>query len=478
VPWEAWIGPILVWSVVIALLCAAGFCLSLLLRERWIEQERLTFPTVHLPLAMTESGGGLFRHRLFWLGFALPATFQSLLALNALYPSIPAVQLRVHYYPTFTSLPWSGFGTFPVGVYPLAVGLAYLIPTDASVSLWFFYVFTKVVAMVGASFGIEVADAGASGARFPYLEEQAAGAWLCLGLLALWGVRRQAAKLAHSPAAVGLGISLAALLAFWIGIGMQAWVAVVVLGLYLLLLIGGMRIRAQIGAQWILMPLVWNPNSLVVNVWGPREFTTQTLGLLTVMHAFNIDLRAHPMPNFMEAWKIGDPAGIRRAPLATALLVALVVAIPLAFVTSLSAWYDAGAAARGGPYPLAKTRIAYTAWSGWLASERLSDTPGTLALLTGAGITGLLASLHMRFTQFPFHPIGFAAANTYTGRAFTISFFIAWLVKSLLLRYGGVRLYRTGLSLFLGIALGDILTQCAWTIVGMLLGFEVYAFVT
>jgi hypothetical protein len=41
-----------------------------------------------------------------------------------------------------------------------------------------------------------------------------------------------------------------------------------------------------------------------------------------------------------------------------------------------------------------------------------------------------------------------------------------------------VRLYRTGLSLFLGIALGDILTQCGWTIIGMLLGFEVYGFVT
>jgi hypothetical protein len=147
-------------------------------------------------------------------------------------------------------------------------------------------------------------------------------------------------------------------------------------------------------------------------------------------------------------------------------------------VTSLSAWYDAGAASSGSPYPIAKARIAYTTWSSWLASERLSDTPGTLALLTGAGITALLSAVHTRFAGFPLHPIGYAAANTYTGRAFTISFFIAWLVKSLLLRYGGVRLYRTGLSLFLGIALGDILTQCAWTIIGMLLGFEVYGFVT
>jgi hypothetical protein len=427
---------------------------------------------------MTEPGGGLFRHPLFWLGLAIPATFQSLLALNALYPSVPAMRLRVQYFPVFPALPWSGFGSFPVGIYPLAVGLAYLIPADISFSLWFFYLFTKVVAVAGAGFGLEVADAGATGARFPYLEEQAAGAWLGLGLLALWGWRRQARRLWRSPAALGFVAAMGALFAFWVALGMQGWVVAVILGLYTLLLIGGMRIRAQIGAQWILMPLVWNPNSLVVNVWGVQAFTAPSLALLTVLHAFTIDIRANPMPNFLEAWKIGDQAGLRRSPLATALMVALVVAIPLAFVTSLAAWYDAGAATRGSPYPLAKTRIAYTAWSSWVASERLSDTPGTLAMLSGAGITAFLSLLHTRFSGFPFHPIGYAAANTYTGRAFTISFFLAWLVKTLLLRYGGVRLYRTGLYLFLGVALGDILTQCAWTIIGMLLGFEVYSFVT
>jgi hypothetical protein len=255
-------------------------------------------------------------------------------------------------------------------------------------------------------------------------------------------------------------------------------VVAAVLGLYTLILIGGMRIRAQIGAQWILIPLVWNPNSLIVSVWGTRAFTASSLALLAILHAFVIDVRANPMPNFLEAWKIGDMSGLKRAPLATALLVTLVIAIPLAFVTSLAAWYDAGAAARGSDFPLAKTRIAAAASLEWLRSGRLSDTPGTLALLVGAGITALLSLLHTQFSGFPFHPIGYAAANTYTGRAFSLSFFIAWLVKSLLLRYGGVRLYRAGLYPFLGIALGDILTQCAWTIIGMALGFEVYGFVT
>jgi len=479
VPWAAWRAPLLVWSGVILLFCVAGVCLSLLLRERWIEEERLTFPAVYLPLRMTEGADGLFRHWLFWLGFALPALFQSLLALNALYPSVPAVQLRAEYYPVFPSRPGSAFGSFPIGIYPLAVGLAYLIPTEISFSLWFFYLLPKLASVAGQAWGLETADGGARGARFPYVEEQAAGAWLGLGLLGLLGARLRLRHLLRSPAAWGLAACGIGLWLFWAAAGMQGWVAGAVLLLYGLLLIAGARIRAEIGAQWILIPLVWNPGNLVVNAWGPGAFTAPSLALLTVLHAFVIDVRAHPMPNFLEAWRIGDGGGFKRAPLARALLLMLLAAVPLALVTSLLAYYDAGAAGRGSPFPLAKTRVAYTTWSAWVTdSTRLPDTAGTLALLAGGGTTALLSLLHSRFSGFPFHPIGYAAANTYTGRAFTLSFFLAWGVKSLLLRYGGARLYRTGFLFFLGVALGDILTQCAWTIAGMVLGFEVYGFVT
>lgn len=478
VPWAAWGPPLVVWSVAILLFCGAGVALSLLLRERWIEEERLTFPAVYLPLRMTERGESLFRHWLFWLGFALPMLFQSLLAVNALYPSVPAVQLRAEYYPVFPSRPWSAFGSFPVGIYPVAVGLAYLIPTDVSFSLWFFYLLPKLVAVTGEAWGLETADGGSRGARFPYLEEQAAGAWLCLGLLGLLGARRRLRRLVRTPAAWGLAACAGGLWLFWALAGMAWWVAGAVLLAYGLLLVAGTRIRAEIGAQWILIPLVWNPGSLVVSAWGPGAFGASSLALLTVLHAFVIDVRAHPMPNFLEAWKIGDTAGIKRAPLARALLFILIAAVPLALVTSLVAYYDAGAAGRGSPFPLAKTRVAYSTWESWQRGDRLPDTPGTLAVLAGAGITALLSLLHARFSGLPFHPIGYAAANTYTGRAFTISVFLAWGVKSLLLRYGGAKLYRTGLLFFLGVALGDILTQCAWTIAGMALGFEVYGFVT
>jgi len=48
----------------------------------------------------------------------------------------------------------------------------------------------------------------------------------------------------------------------------------------------------------------------------------------------------------------------------------------------------------------------------------------------------------------------------------------------LLLRYGGMRLYRRALPFVVGIILGDIATQTLWSLFASLLGLPVYQFVS
>jgi hypothetical protein len=42
---------------------------------------------------------------------------------------------------------------------------------------------------------------------------------------------------------------------------------------------------------------------------------------------------------------------------------------------------------------------------------------------------------------------------------------IAWLAKCLVLRYGGLRLYRQTLPLAIGLIMGDVLNRSLWNIV-------------
>ena len=65
----------------------------------------------------------------------------------------------------------------------------------------------------------------------------------------------------------------------------------------------------------------------------------------------------------------------------------------------------------------------------------------------------LLTFLRYRFSWWPLHPIGYPIAGT-EARTSIVSIFAVWLVKSVLLRVGGVALYRRGIPFFAGIIAG------------------------
>jgi len=46
-------------------------------------------------------------------------------------------------------------------------------------------------------------------------------------------------------------------------------------------------------------------------------------------------------------------------------------------------------------------------------------------------------------------------------------FFIAWLAKSLVLRYGGLRLYQQTLPIAIGFIMGDVLNRSLWNVLAL-----------
>ncbi len=82
--------------------------------------------------------------------------------------------------------------------------------------------------------------------------------------------------------------------------------------------------------------------------------------------------------------------------------------------------------------------------------------------------------LRARFTWWIFHPVGYAMANTNTMNQVWMPFFIAWLLKTLVLRYGGIRLYRQSLPFFYGLIMGDFIAGGLTTLIGCFTGINVY----
>ena len=150
---RAWLGPFVWWSLFYFTVLFIILCINAILRKQWIEGEKLSYPIIQLPLAMTE-GGHFWRNRLMWGGFALAGFIDLVNGLHFLFPTIPEIPVRqrdISY--LFTEKPLNAIGWLPIAFYPFAIGLCFFAPLDLTFSVWFFYLFGKAQRVVGGMTG-------------------------------------------------------------------------------------------------------------------------------------------------------------------------------------------------------------------------------------------------------------------------------------------------------------------------------------
>ena len=74
------------------------------------------------------------------------------------------------------------------------------------------------------------------------------------------------------------------------------------------------------------------------------------------------------------------------------------------------------------------------------------------------------------FFWWPFHPLGYALCISWAVSVFWFSCLIAWIIKGLILRYGGMRYYSASRPFFVGMILGEFTMALAWTLINALTG--------
>ncbi len=489
VPWQAWLLPIGFWSLYLLLLSGIWIGLAAVLHRIWIHQERLTFPITVLPIQLTDPRDDLFHRPLFWTGVAVPVVLQSLLVLHDWYPSVPAFQLKAFDIKPllFTSPPWNALPDLQVGFYPMAIGLAYFVPSSVSFSCIFFWLATRLSYLVGTLFGVESAGTGA--ARFPFREEQAAGAWIAFAALAVWGVRlrwshlmqtsppRDRRDLRRLGALAALCMTLCA--AMMTAVGISPLMALGTITLYVAYVLCGARVRGEAGGIWTFAPLSWTPARVMGGLLGTYGLPPRAMvagGLFDLVH---VDIRAQTLPYLLEGLKIGETAGLRWRTILCWCGVGTITALIFAWWFSLSQFYSLGAAtAKSNAFAMWKTHVGMNEMHRSASQRAPFDVSGMTALLFGGGFTVLLAWLRMRLPFFPLHPVGYVLCNTLSLAAFFVPFLLAWLTKVLVLRYGGHALYRRSLAFFVGLILGDIGIQAGWALIGRLFQVPIYQFLS
>ena len=481
---KAWLTPVFWWSVLLFALMLVMIGLNILISQQWIRNERLSYPIIQLPLAITEDGGQLtfFRSKLFLFGIIVSGGIDLINGLHAFFPVVPLLPIRtIEIGQLFTEDPWQAIGWTPICFFPFAIGLAFFMPLDLSFSCWAFYWIWKMKVIVGEILGWR------SLPEFPYIKPQASGGYLAIALLAIWksrhslrnylartiGITTETAVESRRQSAVAMVLivsGLTTIVLFCFKAGMSLWVVVVFFTFYFMLVLALTRLRAELGPPVNELYDI-GPDQMLPKIFGTRFIGTHNLTMFAMFWGFNRAHRCNPMPYQLEGLKITDRLQIKPYRLILAMILACGVGLWIGFWGFLHVHYKEGFSGGFG-------WEAYRHLQQWVYYMPDADGVSTIFMGIGFNIVVVLTFLRQRFLWWTLHPAAYPLASSlnWTMSWMWSSIFTSWLLKWIILKQGGFKAYRRAIPFFFGLILGDYLVGGIWNVWGILSHRYIYTF--
>lgn len=479
-----WWPKIIAWTVLVSLISIAMLCINALMREHWIHREKLSFPIVQLPVAITQNGGGgpFWKSRWMWAGFAATFLIDMLNGFAFLYPSIPLINIRFlgDMNTWFSSPPWNQTGWTPIGLFPFISALGFFVPTDLLFSLLFFFFARKAQQLIAFEMGHQQGVFGGGGLvpAAPYFSEQSWGAFLGLFVSAMWLARPHlkavwaevvdgvpggvdGRRAGYRAAFLGLIACIGLLCVVGVGIGVPVGVVLFYALVFLAFSVTLTRLRAQLGAPTHEMAFM-GPNQLLVDIRGtaglPPDLTARTV---TAFHIMNRIHRTHPMPSMLEGMYLAERSPmLSQRGMFVALLIATIAGSILGHLIRVWLGYRYTPGNGGGET------------AGVIAT--LVDTPrppnpsAIFAIVAGFAVVLGLDILRLRVPGFWLHPGGYALAMNFGVDYYWFGLLIVLIVKVFVQRYYGLGGYEKLRLIALGLILGEFAAEAIWGTFSML----------
>ena len=475
-------------------------CVGVIRRAPWAARAALAFPLLRLPLEMTRDldeearGAGATRERSFWrnptlwIGVAIPFTIQTLNGLNVYFPDVPRVPLDINTGLLFTEAPWNQIGWLPLVLFPMVIGVTYLLSSEVSFSLWFFYLLMKAQYIGASMSGFPASALPQNGALYPeklITGYQTWGAFLMYVALIGWtgrehyghvvlrALRRAKARpdeksemLSYPVAFWGLCLSLGAMIAFTIAGGVRWDVALALWGTYIVGCIALTRVAVEGGLLSLQHQTA--PLGMIARLLdsGPSRWLSAEAGIAPAaifQSGFVVHTRSFLLPSFLHGLKLAHDRKIAIRPLGWLIASVILVSFVVSWTTCVRLGYQNGGLQLNssywkhgnGDWTMNFVRVVEeapqnVAWVNWLF------------LSIGAALTWGIVWMRGHYAWFPLHPVGYLMWGNYPSAIFFASIFTGWACKVLISRFGGPDAYRSLLPLFLGLILGDVAMMLFW----------------
>jgi hypothetical protein len=510
VPWRVWLPPLAHWTALCTCLFHFLMCHAETLRRKWVDRENLAFPLVEVAdylirrdFALEAAGAGdpsapaprgRLLSPLFGAGAAAGALVVAVEALGH-YRVLPDVHLLAFDISTklFTSGALRELDRIVFVLSPVAVGVLFLVSLEISFSVWVIFLLYSVAFFVGRQACGEIKDSvfsGWAGGRFyPFAMEQLLGAAVCFALILVWKARpRRGEDPAATPGYVprrwlraGLVVLPLAVIGLLWHMGVRNVPFVLLTGgIVLALAVAAARLRAESGlpAQHVTYEFTKFPMVFGLTGWtGSRVYT-----LFVSLAVLPVTLLFRTLAQQLENLELARRHRVDYRTVAAATLTAFLVAVPVGLVSFLVLAYGRGSAVYAGPQqPNFEGIMHYPLWVSHFLGEhgldqmRQAHGIRVAYVALGAAVFGGLTLLRGRLMGFPLHPLGYLLVLSsvyfewvspyYKGHA-TLetrdaswlwgSALLAWTVKKLIVKYGGMNGYRRAKPFFVGLAVGAL----------------------
>jgi len=479
----AWVLPAVSWAVMVGALMWVCLCLNSLVRRRWEDEERLAFPMAVLPVQLSERPSEILRNGLFWAGVGISGAWIGWNSLAQLLPALPPIPvsgdtssyLANHHPWEFVRYTWLEWG-------PWQLGLCYLIPLDLAFSLVAFDLIWVAQFVLAGQFGWTTSPWSGP----PYGDQQVIGAMYALLASVLWldrryllqvgrkvlgmasAIRDESGEVVSYRAAL-LGAAAGVAFLWWMMAsgGMQAWVIAATLSIYFGLCLFLSRARAQLGPPS--HELIDVPQSVLFTLVGSQAMSPRSLGMMALMRPLFLLQRNNPAPLQLEALKMADKGRMERRRLG----LVLALAAPLAVLTYLWAYLHLGyqigvGSGRVHLWTLDAPRMVATDLDSSLRIVGRSSAGASAAMAGGAALVAVLMWLKLSVSWWPLHPVAYPLTLSWINQALLPALLATWLVKSMLLRYGGLQAHRRALPLFFGLLVGGAVATWVNTLIALL----------
>lgn len=476
IPWGAWIGPLLAWAALIALVLLTFLCLATLLRKQWADNEKLAFPLARLPIEMLGEGAGsrgFFTNRLMWIGFAIPVLIHTLNGLSGIYPALPAVPVNWGLHQYFHTKPWTAIWYMPLQISFAAIGFFYFLPAELLFSFWFFYLFGHAQAVAGATLGFDMPVGQHS--FYMFMTYETAGAFFVLAgylLYAAWPHLRRTWRaeagademIPYRWAYAGLAVGVGGTATWCYLTGMAPWVALCELGIYFFVQAIVMA-RATSEGGLLMTEGSFTPlDALGVGLNKGALGTPNLTALVWTNGLLTRDLRGISLTAFLDGSKVADSVRLSRRRLAAAFAISAGGTFVIAAAIQLWLAYSRGALSFNAYTHISNPVQFFREHQPYVEGQETLTGQGPLFFVLGGLFTAALGALRMRFYWWPLHPLGFAMAGSWSLIVYWFDMVVAWVVKGGIVRFGGPSLYVRARPFFLGLIFGEFFIAVVWTL--------------